>query len=72
MFLLILNLLKKFNYNINKDNAKYFIKDLYKIQQTEDLQVQKQIKQMFADIDDMKKEEQQDRLEQIRVSCLDR
>ena len=67
-----MDLLKKSDYNINKSNIKYFLKDLYKQQQKEDLLIQEQIKKIFSDIEDMKKLEQIERLEQIRKSEINR
>lgn len=72
MFLLLLELLKKHNYNINQDNAKYFIKALYEAQQKEDLLIKESIKKMLVDIENIKKLEQLERLEQIRKSDIDR
>lgn len=72
MILSLLELLKKYNYNINQNNAKYFIKVLYEEQQKEDLLIQKQIKKMLDDINNIKKLEQIERLEKIRKCDIDR
>ena len=64
--LLLLKLLKQYDYNINKSNLKYFLKDLYKQDRQQDFLVQSQIKHMLEDIEKLKKEEQIERARSAR------
>ena len=66
MFLILLSLLKKHNYNINKSNIKYFLKELQMQKEKEDLLIQQQIIKMLDDIENVKKLEDLARLEILR------
>ena len=68
MFLILLQLLQKYDYNINKTNIKYFLKDLYEEDRSQDFLVKSQIKNLLEDVDNSKREEQYQRLEEIRKS----
>ncbi len=66
MFLLLLKLLKKYDYNIDKSNVKYFLKTLRMEKEKEDLLIQQQIIKMLDDIENVKKLEDLARLEILR------
>ena len=66
MFLLLLKLLKKSDYNINKSNIKYFLKSLQMQKEKEDLILQQEIIKMLDDVENIKKLEQLARLEILR------
>ena len=72
MFLILLNLLKKHDYNINKSNIKYFLKELEMQKEKEDLVIQQQILKMLDDIENVKKLEDLARLEMLRRGDLER
>ena len=72
MFLILINLLKKFDYDINKSNIKYFLRILQEQKEKEDLIIQQKIIDMLDDIDNVKKLEQLARLEMLRSGDLER
>ena len=66
MFLLLLKLLKKSDYNIDKSNIKYFLKTLQMQKEKEDLILQQEIIKMLDDVENVKKLEALARLEILR------
>jgi|GEM_PF-6827362 len=72
MFLMLLELLKKHDYNINKSNIKIFLKGLQMEKEKEDLIIQQQIIKMLDDIDNVKKLDDLAKLELLRRGDLER
>ncbi|RLA77681.1 MAG: hypothetical protein DRG78_16845 [Epsilonproteobacteria bacterium] len=66
MFLLILKLLKQYDYTIDKSNIKHFLKSLEMQKEKEDFILQQDIKKLLEEVESIKKQEQKDRAYQIR------
>lgn len=63
--LLLLDILKKFDYNINEKNVKYVLRIFREEQAKENAKINEFIKNMIEDIEAKRKQEQQERHDRI-------
>jgi len=65
MILLLLDILKKFDYNINANNVKYVLRIFREEQAKENAKIDEFIKNMIEDIEAKRKQVQQERHDKI-------